>query len=61
MAFDFFKFFMPAVHNSLESAKYHADREESEKAHRQLDATDKLLDEAKADTQKKIEKRDQQK
>jgi hypothetical protein len=56
--FDFFKFFMPAINNDLESAKYHADKEDYEQAHRCLDAMDNKLDKAKKQVEEEIKKRD---
>jgi hypothetical protein len=55
---DFFKFFMPAVHNDLESTKYQANKGDRQRAHECLDAMEDKLDKAKKQTEEEIKKRD---
>ena len=56
--FDFFRFFMPAIHNDLESAKYQADQGNHKRAHQCLDEMDKRLNQAKEQTEEEIKRRD---
>ena len=55
---DFFKFFMPAVHNDLESAKYQANKGDPKRAHECLDAMEDKLNKAQKQTEEEIKKRD---
>ena len=55
---DFFKFFMPAVHNDLESTKYQANKGDRKRAHECLDAMEDKLDKAQKQTEEEIKKRD---
>jgi hypothetical protein len=56
--FDFFRFFMPAIHNDLESAKYQADQGNYKRAHQCLDEMDKRLNQAKEQTEEEMKRRD---
>jgi hypothetical protein len=56
--FDLFKFFMPAIHNDLESAKYQADQGNNKRAHQCLDEMEKRLNQAKEQTEEEIKRRD---
>jgi hypothetical protein len=55
---DFFKFWMPQVNNSVESAKYQADNEKHELAHKFLDGAEQALERAREQTLEEIEARD---
>jgi tetrahydromethanopterin S-methyltransferase subunit G len=55
---DFFRFFMPAIHNDLESAKYQADQGNYNRAHQCLDEMEKRLNQVREQTEEEIKRRD---
>lgn len=54
----FYSFYMPAVQSNLTSAKSAIEKNDHDYARHHLDAADKQLENAKKDTEERIDKRD---